>query len=125
MSEEQRRANDIAGLRELADFLEANPEVHMPSLYFNIYATSPADLAVQRRLLGVTEKLDASEYLYFSKRFTGDVHLDLNINKEKTCKKVKVGTKKLPAEPAKPEREEDVYEWKCQSLLAAAEPLGI
>ena len=35
------------------------------------------------------------------------------------CERVKVGRKVVPAEPARPRRTEDVYEWQCADPIAA------
>ena len=41
---------------------------------------------------------------------------------EGSCQLVQVGTRTLPAEPAKPEREEPIYEKRCIDELAAVAP---
>jgi hypothetical protein len=57
--------------------------------------------------------------IYFTRRF-GDLELDININKDNSCERVKVGERVIPAQP---ERTEPVYEWKCpDSLLGKREP---
>lgn len=116
----QRRADDLAGMRELIDFLEANPCVPLPSFDMNTYAENAEEFVTLRRVMGATDKYDCGDWMYFRKRFSGDVRLDLNISKEQTCERVKVGTRKVAATPALPERTDDVFEWKCSGSILAA-----
>lgn len=114
------RAEFINGLRDLANWYGEHPDLEAPGAYggFNIYTQSPEHFAELRRILGVSEKQSVTDTIYFRKSFGSYVKLDININKEKTCEKVKVGTRIVPAQP---ERVEEVYEWKCAPILEAAE----
>jgi hypothetical protein len=126
--EEQRdKAEFIAGLREFADWLELKP-IDAPRscrrILFCVHST--CDLIAVRRACALSEKNMEGDYVHFAKRFRGGISFSLFASKELTCERVKVGTKIIPAKPemvlpATPEREEEIFEWRCpDSILEAA-----
>ncbi len=125
------RTEFIAGMRELADWLEDHPDVKRPSIWtttINIFAADKEKLIELRRATGLSQKVEAGEFFMFRKEFRGGWKVDLNVNKQHTCERVKVGTKVVPAKPprsielpAEPEKVEDVYEWKCPETILASE----
>lgn len=124
-------------LRQLADFYETCQDIPLPVLpvQFNIFAHDAAELMRLRRLLGSTEKRSSGDWLFFVRKF-GQVELHVNVSKEKTCKRVQVGERVIPAMPARgpiEEKREPIYDWVCDEPLlshgeektAAAELIGM
>jgi hypothetical protein len=121
------------GLRELADFLEAYPE--SINGYDNVeLVTMPSRSAseIARAGYGRMEKEPQGEYYRLHRKFSGKVELVFLFRRENACKRVKVGTKVIPATedtvipekiipaefiPGSPEQIVDVYDWECPPLL--------
>lgn len=126
----------VQGLRELADFYEAHPEVKLPSYSssFTVYATSwlfsskeeaKEVVITAAKAFGHAEKVYSQEGFELKKEFSGQITLTVQTERSTVCRAVVVGKKRIPsqvipAEPERyiPEREEDQVEWKCESLLA-------
>lgn len=120
------------GLRMVADFLEAHPEIDLPEPSLTCYSvTSKEKAATIAKALssgGRCEK-DYSNDLVTLKRAFGCVTLHYHGMRYNVCEQVKVGTRivpeqYVPPQPATeghvvPEHEEAVYEWRCAPLLAA------
>jgi hypothetical protein len=118
-TQEQKARKVVAGLRELADFVEANPEfakafpvtVHVP-------VTTRDEIVAFARKLGRSKKVADNNYVIFRRSF-GPVEVEVfALKTEATCRRVELGEKTIPAEPetvipAKPERVEKVYGWEC------------
>jgi hypothetical protein len=129
--QQKRREEYIAGLREFADWLEAHPDFKMPwyGHTVNVFCDKVADFVEARRAAGLRDKTADPNYIMFAQKFSGGWKLDININKEKTCERVKVGEEIVPAKPARtvelpaePEKVVEKYEWKCpESIIAAIE----
>jgi len=119
------------GLRMIADFLEAHPEIKLPEAQLSCYAIFNKDeaAAVVRAMGNVKKEYDDNLFL-LSKDF-GAINLRYVGQRSAVCEKVQVGMKEVPehVEPAveaQPERvvpthTEPVYEWKCGSILAPEE----
>ena len=117
----------IDGLRELADFLEANPQNRQlwDHQVFHFFAQSKEEFAQALRDLSPCSKEDDGSFVEAIRSF-GPVRVVVNLNHDKGCERIVIGTKVLPAEPektvvipAKPERVEEIVEWKCpESFLA-------
>ena len=120
LTDKQRtdKADFIQAMREQLDWLESKPDLRRPlsTLQFDWFADTKEEYLELRRAAGVNAKLDRGPYLSFSLPFRRNNIAFINIEKEKTCKRVKVGTKTVAATP---EREEDVYEWQCDEPLLA------
>ena len=72
--------------------------------------------------LGHCDKIVDETFYGLSKTFGGGVTMHWKAWRTSVCERVKVGTKVVPAEPAReaqPERVEDVFEYQCPSLFAA------
>lgn len=135
----RREYND--GLRQLADFLDAHPEVPLP--YMGSYQTGTFQPTMSIILIGDDQKeiladiaramgtaakrVDDDRFRQF-----GGIALSVSASREQVCERVVVGThEEIVEEPdaealaAVPTRKvtkvvEDV-EWKCTPLLAAAD----
>ncbi len=114
----QRRAY-IAGLRQLASFLESHPTLPCPmASHQSAYVFTKAQLVAIARTAGVRWKKSASEgYYTLSVPFDGDHAYDVFTDRAEVCTKVVTGTRLVPAQP---EHVEETYVWECQSLLDEA-----
>lgn len=121
------RIEIIAGLRELADFLESNPEVHPPYVGTMLHVFSDKEEFVgAMRAIGVGKKVYDDTNFIFRKDFRGGVNYSAFIARAQVCEAKVVGTRIIPAVtvPAQPERvieerTEDIIEWECMDSLLA------
>ncbi len=121
-----RHTDLVRGLRDLADFIEARPHMHIgfSPLVLNIFPdTLDEVIALQA---GKLEKANNGTFFYLRKRFGGMVSIEWNKPRETVCKRVVVGTR----ETVKPIMEkvgeeivaEEIVEWQCpESLLDPSE----
>jgi hypothetical protein len=120
------------GLRQIADWYEAHPETALPydegggALTVYTERDTKERAAEIARALGTAEKhMDAgSPYLRLVRSFNG-VRLCFVFDRAAVCERRVVGQRTIPATPARdaqPEREEDIIEWNCHSILASSEP---
>ena len=113
------RTAAIAGLRQLAYFLEHNPAIPMPSNRL-LARVNREQLALLARN-GGWRKEYMGDFFSLVKEFPGGLELDLYTDRVEVCRKIVTGTRVVPAQPATPERTEDVEEWVCKdSLLGGA-----
>src|SRR5215831_18144484 len=106
------REEIIAGLREMADWLEATPEAPVSSwMAPMVWCPSPS-------------KESQNNTFELRKDFAGGVFYLADTRRENVCTKRVVGTKKvevqdpqLLAEVPKIEVDEDIVEWDCHPLL--------
>jgi len=114
---DERRAEVIAGLRQIADFLEQHPGVPAPDYStLNSRAGTKEQIAAIARL-ATWRKDYGDNYFSLHKEFPGDLALDVYTERSTVCRKVVTGRRMLPAEP---EREVEVYEWICDEPLLEA-----
>ena len=119
-----------AGLREIADFLEAHPEIDLPEPQLCNYALFDKAIAARTAIAmadgGRVEKQWAESIFTLSRKF-GPVELKYHGQRSNICEQVIVGKKKVeeqfvPFRPAVeahvvPAHEEPIYEWRCSPLL--------
>lgn len=109
----------IAGIRALADFLEAHPEVVFTGQTFLSYTDRDGLVAAAK--CGTWRKDYTSDNFFtLDKNFGGGVHLHVYTEREAVCRKVVTGTRIVDAEPAKPAvpaHEEPIEEWICDEAL--------
>jgi len=110
------REEFIAGLREAADFLEAHPDLpHQESpIQINVFVNTKEELATLARM-GSWQKGGDDNYFYLM-RDVGALRYDINIAREKICRRVVTGQEVIPA------REEQIVEkveWVCDEPLFA------
>ena len=123
---DKERVELIAGLRGLADFLETNPDVPAPwPTSFNVFVQSREQLQELTRQVGGTLKKHGDENFFYLRRAFGPVNYDINIHRDQVCERVVTGKRIEPARaevtlPAEPEREVDVYEWRCADAVLEA-----
>lgn len=114
------------GLRELADFYDAHPEVKAPytGTNFTIFGITKEDLPIYARAFGKAEKCFDAYSFQLSKSFGYEMKLRTYSSREEVCERVKIGEKVVPAHtiPAQEEKfvEEEVeavFEWKCPDAI--------
>ena len=120
MTLEETRSNYVQGLRELAAFVEAHPEIPLPYAgSHNAFVQSKADLAIVAKACGGKWAKNATEdYFYISKAFAGGHAYEVNVSRETVCRKVVTGTRMEPAVEA---REVEEFHWICEEPLLAGE----
>jgi hypothetical protein len=135
----------IDSLRAAAAFLEAHPEMQVPSIsadYAGVLKlcwtgdvtegksvdTVAGQAAFAKIVGGKMEKLVDSNYFRL-RAVRDDLVLETLGYRKTICEEVQVGVKVepehiVPAVPEQivPEREVPIYEWRCPSLLAQEEP---
>ena len=145
----EHRAAYVDGLRQIADFLEAHPDVELPHLAstitgtyedtLNIYIVEgdqKAKLATIARAMGQAEKVMADERIRVFRRFAG-IALVAQASRDQVCERVVTDTREVVEEVPDPEalaaataavplipvtRIEETVEWRCTPLLADAIP---
>jgi hypothetical protein len=83
--------DQVAGLRALADFLEAHPKMHTSweSFQYSHFTDSAEEFAEYCRELGSGEKGETgTDHLTLSRDFGGDVKVSIWVAKAQTCEKV-------------------------------------
>lgn len=108
-----KRQAQIEGLREMLDLLEAHDELRLPYWLTDdhtIYALDEADLLAKRKMLGKTvTKIVTDTNFGFAQHF-GPITLQVVVNREVVCEKVKTGTRHIEATEA---HDVDTYEYVC------------
>jgi hypothetical protein len=115
---QDRRIEYIKGLRGLADFIEAYPDLPLPygEEYFNIWVYTKEEVSTLVRGKGKWEKIAETNQMVFRKKF-GPLNYDINITRDRVCEKIVVGQEIIPARPATPEQVIDKIEWRCAPVL--------
>ena len=119
------RTDFINGLRDLADFYEARPELQLPqSMLADIwYHRGETPIEEVARQMGKAEKVDADN-LFILRRNFGPIRLDANFYREDVCERIVTGTT-LVEEPIMVPAgthivEKEVVEWKCPKIFDKA-----
>ncbi len=126
MSEETNKQRFIRTLREIADYVESRPfDDDLPFPYPDLYliCDDKAEFGRAVAAAGSFEKTATDKWLNATIDF-GFSKFQITIRQELICKRVKVGTKTIPATeehtvPAEPERMEDVYKYECPDSFLA------
>lgn len=123
MTKQQEYAN---ALRAIADFIEAHPDIAVPTGALACYSMDEREDAA--RVLAALKPCNKkySDNLFRIERAFGPITLEYVFYRDKVCTKRVVGTKVIPAQsiPALeiPERVEEIVEWDCgEPLLPQAE----
>lgn len=120
-----------AGLRQVAEFIEAHPEIPLPSATLTCYSLHSKNIAaLTARALAQSGRCNKSyeESLLRLKGKFGAIELEYLGMRSNVCERIKVGERLVPEryvppQPATegqtiPEHKEAVYEWSCDSILA-------
>lgn len=124
-----RHQEMIDGLREFADWLESKGSdvIRDSHTTFYVFCNNKDEFAkTVKKIGGKTVKSSDGVYYSLRRNFGTAVTLDVTIQHQFLCERVKVGEKVIPAKPetvvpAQPERVEEVYEWKCPPSVLAGE----
>lgn len=119
------RQNYIDGLRDLADWYAENSNIALPDTNINVYGeNTKAEASKVLRALSPCDK-DYTGEMFFLKRAFKGITLQFVFYRNQVCEPVVVGKKTILArtipEQVIPQREEDVVEWHCHSLLGPTE----
>lgn len=129
MEADEGRVAFVAGLRELADFLESRPAMRVPysTHVFYVITTSPEEFAEQVTALGTGKKGTNGAYIDVTRQF-GPFELAVSALHTDVCERKVIGTRTVEKQvpPAGVEmvtvtEEQEIVEWICpDSLLAGA-----
>lgn len=101
----------VRGLRELATFYEANPDLDVPVIRdIDVFTLSIEKMRKFARRLGKAEKKQHVGYIILRRKF-GNINLDVHLSQRRVCRRVKVGEREIPA------RVEPIYEYECPDSL--------
>ncbi len=123
---ETNKQRFVRTLREVAEYIESRPfdeDLQFIDPDFYVHCTDKNQFGEAAAAAGNFEKSSDGEYLHATINF-GYTKFQIEIAKEFSCRRVKVGEKVIPATeehtvPAEPERVEDVYKYECpESFLA-------
>lgn len=123
MADERREY--IEGLRELAAWYEAHPEIPAPhgTAVHNAMLDSKEDAAMVIRALGSCEKHYGDSIFTIAKPFRG-ITLEFYFYRGSVCRQIVVGTREVPEQviPAQPEKvipahTEEITKWECAPIL--------
>ena len=102
------------GLRHLADFLDARPEITIRGTIINSFIDLTALQAIARA--SSWEKVHSGSFFFLRKHF-GPIELDVCTSRDQVCRRVVVGQRVVQAQPATLEHTEDLIEWVCNDSL--------
>ena len=122
-----KKESFVKQLRDLAQLIEERDfdfeEANISSTNFFLFCKNKEAFGRNSKALGSFNKDASTSWLNSTKSFGENINLQVTIERNQVCEKVKVGTKIIPAKPAEvipektipaqEEREEDVYEYKC------------
>ena len=112
-------------LRAIADFIEAHPELKLPSLSrLDIFESDAKSLPKYAAAFGNAAKDVLGDNLFILRRTFGTLKLEANWQRDLVCERRIVGQREIPDQivPAKdeefiPAHKEDVYEWRCPDSI--------
>lgn len=119
-------AEFTAGLRELADWYDAHPEIALPIAEMAVYSepdTKERAAVVARTLGGFIQKEIIGTYLRLKRTF-GPVELRFVFERDAVCVARVVRVDEIPEEVIPehviPAHTREIVEWDCQPILAPA-----
>lgn len=119
MKDNEERRAFVNGLRQMANFVEANEELPVPmGCSMNVFVTHRRELAALARVGGAKwEKRANGNYFSLVVTFDGKHTYEINIERQQMCRRVVTGKRVVPAEP---EHEVEEFAWVCddEPLLA-------
>jgi len=105
-------------LRDAADFLEKHPQPYLSQIAILIPCDDKEEIARLTQGAGGLSKEFGLEHFGLRKTFADNVYIEWYVHRNQVCEKI-VHQKIVPAQPAQPERIEEVIEWSCpKSILA-------
>lgn len=109
------------GLRQIADWYEAHPEIALPTpaTLGNYMLNTKEEAAQVSRALGTCEKTYTDTMFYISRQFDA-VRLEFVFFRNAVCVPRVVGTEDVP-ERVIPAHTRDIVEWDCSPILGEAD----
>lgn len=114
-------------LRDLADWVEAHPDIELPNDSISIYSRNTKEEAVEVLKALTPCKKDYSDDLFTISRSFGRVLLRFIFYRNVVCTRRVVGTQEVPEKftlekytPSEliPAHTEEIVEWDCDPILA-------
>lgn len=122
----KRRANQIAGIRQFIDIMEANPSLTLPYHLTSVteYVYSKEELAQWTKALpGKKDKSQTDDYFIVETRLNEHFTVKVQTSRKNVCERVVTGTElkevDVYPEPVKALKEVDIVEWVCTEPLLA------
>ena len=116
-TEPMRRAAFIQSLRDCAEWLEQHPSVRAPRyITMNVFTESREEVIAHARA-ATWEKVYNDDWFYLKHAFGPDLSLDITTSRDTVCRKVVIGTERVPATP---EHEREIVEWVCDDAALLA-----
>ncbi len=116
----------IAGLRKIADVLEANPDLRPPyvgSCVMRVNTVSEMREAAKCYGGTFTKRSDDSSY-NLTRIIAPNLNILIYADHQDVCTRIVLGTRKVPAvtlpareETTVPEHEEEIVQWHCPELV--------
>jgi len=120
----------VNGLRELADYLEANPDTFPDwgGTELIVCCDTKDEMAeVARQHAPVEKSFESDDYFYLRKWFGTRVHIRWIVERAKVCRQVVTGVKKIirpvydnPVQIGEEEVEVEIKEWQCDEPLLSS-----
>lgn len=115
-------SKSVAGLRELADFIEQHPQFVGALDYekFHCFVGDEDEFTALVSELGGKRTKEASNDYFGVSRFFGPIEMYVYTNREQVCTATVVGTETVTVrDPNAPlvEIERDIVEWECGPVL--------
>ena len=109
----------VASLRAAADFFESHPGAPAPEyrVTLNMFVYTREEFEGIARSVGAANKGVSGEWFFLRRKFGELLQMDWNVSRGEVCEARVTGKRMIPARPAEPEREVDVVEWECTSIL--------
>lgn len=115
--ETDKRRDVIDGLRMVADYLEARPDVPTPYIgTIDAFVYESDRLPAVARAMGSADKNVVGQYFELRRVFTGHVSFAVNFARQDVCERVVVGEEVVP-EKITPEHVREIVEWKCPDSI--------
>jgi hypothetical protein len=117
--EMKERAAWIAGLRELADWLDQNPDIPYPGYagqQFTVFAHTKQELAELARQVGGRFEKQVTDNWVMLRRTFGPHCYEICIARQQVCERRVVGTREVP-EVVIPAHKAEIIEWECLPIL--------
>ena len=105
------------GLRAVADWYDAHPDISLPEGCLRGWLSTLEEAAETARALGRCRKEFIGDVFALERDFGGGVALRFLASRGTVCTRRVTGTRMIPAQPAQPERPVDIVEWDCHSVL--------
>lgn len=116
---ERTNAEYAKGLRAIADWFEAHPDVPQPHTPLQVFSAQGKEDAIRiARYLGHADKKYSDGLFWLGRDFGGE-RLEFIFNQSDVCQRRVIGVEEVP-ERVIPAHTQEKVEWDCHPLLAPA-----